>query len=181
MGGDYVSVVNPDEQRVERQVTTAKGAHTLWLSPDGRTIYANSRVDSAITLLDAETLAVKGRWEMPGGPDDISFAPDGKLWVTLRWVARIAIVDPTNGQYETLRVGRSPHGILVHPTPPPVAPAPEARAEPAPEEGSALQLGGGLTRPAPGLVGIAHAALPPAPKASPPAAYHSWWRGLSGR
>jgi YVTN family beta-propeller protein len=205
MGGDYVSVVNPAEQRVERQITTAKGAHTVWLSPDGQTLYVNSRVDSAITLLDATTLAVKARWELPGGPDDIAFAPDGKLWVTLRWIARIAIVDPTNGQYETLHVGRSPHGILLHPTLPsqPVAATRESEvpasttppaAEPRPERSDALQLGGGRTLPAPGLVGLAQATEPPSPpaKASPsvatpappistPAAYRPWWRGLTWR
>jgi hypothetical protein len=117
MGGDYVTVVDPATQQVERRITTAKGSHTVWLSPDGRTIYATSRVDSAITLLDAETLDVKGRWDMPGGPDDISFAPDGKMWVTLRWIGRVAVVDPRDGSYDVIRVGRSPHGVLVHPMP----------------------------------------------------------------
>jgi DNA-binding beta-propeller fold protein YncE len=138
MGGDYVTVVDPAEARIERQITTARGSHTVWPAPDGKTIYATSRVDSAITLLDGATLEVKGRWDLPGGPDDMSVAPDGKLWVTLRWSARIAIIDPATGQYETMRVGRSPHGIMVHPTPPaqpiaaadPAAPAASRPAEP---------------------------------------------------
>jgi streptogramin lyase len=53
--------------------------------------------------------------ELPGGPDCIAFDPDGKLWVTLRWAGRIARVDPRSGEVETIRVGRSPHGIFVQP------------------------------------------------------------------
>ncbi len=203
MGGDYVSVVNPAEQRVERTITTARGSHTVWPSSDGHTIYATSRVDSAITLLDAETLAVKGRWDMPGGPDDMAVAPDGKLWVTLRWSARVAIVDPATGQYELIRVGRSPHGILVHPTPAaqPVAtadplvvpvvhtpepPAPEPKAEVLPA--AATPTNAALV--APTLMASAHAAEMPLPLAEPattllaaahPAGGRPWWRRLSWR
>lgn len=128
MGTDHMVVVNPGTRAVERTVQTARGSHTVWLSPDRRIIYANSRVDSRITLLDAETLERIGSWEIPGGPDDISFDPDGRLWVTLRWVARIAVVNPGTGEYETIRVGRSPHGIYVH------GQRPQAPAEPRPEE-----------------------------------------------
>ncbi len=190
MGGDYVTVVDPAEARVERQITTARGSHTVWPAPDRRTIYATSRVDSAITLLDGETLEVKGRWDLPGGPDDISVAPDGKLWVTLRWAARIAIIDPATGQYETMRVGRSPHGILVHPTPPPQPiaaadpaappasrpepPRPEPHTDAAPETGTAPPGSTTLLAPAllpPSLLGTAYAAEAPVPpRATPEAA-----------
>jgi hypothetical protein len=35
--------------------------------------------------------------------------------MTLRWVGRIAILDPTQDTWETVRVGRSPHGIFFKP------------------------------------------------------------------
>jgi hypothetical protein len=72
-------------------------------------------VDSRISVLDPETLAVTARWEIPGGPDCIAFDPKGRLWVTLRWIARVAVVDPKTGEAETIPVGRSPHGIFVQP------------------------------------------------------------------
>jgi len=51
---------------------------------------------------------------VPGGPDDIDFAPDGKLWATLRWRQAVAVIDPVSGSVETIPVGRSPHGIWLN-------------------------------------------------------------------
>ena len=79
MGADYVSVVDPATGTVERKIQTAKGAHNLFVSPDGRTLYVCNRVDGSISVLDRKTLAVRSRIAMPGGPDDMNFAPDGKI------------------------------------------------------------------------------------------------------
>ncbi len=78
MGADYVAVVDPANGAVERRVQTGKGAHNLFLSPDGRTLYVCNRVDGSISLLDPKTLAVRGRIAMPGGPDDMDFAPTAR-------------------------------------------------------------------------------------------------------
>ena len=114
MGADYVAVVNPATGAVERKVETAKGAHNLFVSPDGRTLYVCNRVDGSISTLDPKTLAVRGRIAMPGGPDDMDFAPDGKIWVTRRWAHTVALLDPASGQFTTIETGRSPHGIWLN-------------------------------------------------------------------
>ena len=114
MGADYVAVVDPATGTVERRVQTAKGAHNLFVSPDGRTLYVCNRVDGSISLLDPKTLAVRGRIVMSGGPDDMDFAPDGKIWVTRRWAHTVALLDPATGQFTTLETGRSPHGIWLN-------------------------------------------------------------------
>ncbi len=114
MGADYVAVVNPATGAVERRVQTAKGAHNLFVSPDGHTLYVCNRVDGSISLLDPKTLTVRSRIAMPGGPDDMDFAPDGKIWVTRRWAHTVAILDPVSGQYTTIETGRSPHGIWLN-------------------------------------------------------------------
>ena len=118
MGADYVAVVDPATGTVERRVQTAKGAHNLFLSPDARTLYVCNRVDGSIFALDPKTLAFRSRIAMPGGPDDMDFAPDGKIWVTRRWAHTVALLDPATGQFTTLETGRSPHGIWLntHPT-----------------------------------------------------------------
>ena len=120
MGADYVAVVDPATGTVERQVHTAKGAHNLFVSPDGRTLYVCNRVDGSISLLDPQTLAVRSTVSLPGGPDDMDFAPDGKVWVTRRWAHSVALLDPATGQYTTIETGRSPHGIWLntHPVTP---------------------------------------------------------------
>ena len=114
MGADYVAVVDPATGAVERRVQTAKGAHNLFVSPDQRTLYVCNRVDGSISVLDPKTLAVRGRIAMPGGPDDMDFAPDGKIWVTRRWAHSVALLDPATGQFTTIETGRSPHGIWLN-------------------------------------------------------------------
>ena len=73
-------------------------------APDGRALYVTSRVDSRVTALDPETLAVTARWDIPGGPDCVAFDPAGRLWITLRWTARVAVLDPRTGRVVTVPV-----------------------------------------------------------------------------
>lgn len=113
MGTDYVAVVDPADGRVLRKVVTGKGAHQLFLSPDRRTLYVNNRVAGTTTALDPATLAIQRVYHVPGGPDCIDFAPDGKLWITQRFIQKVAVLDPRTGEMQSLPVGRSPHGIFL--------------------------------------------------------------------
>jgi DNA-binding beta-propeller fold protein YncE len=113
MGADYVAVVDPVDGHVERRVRTGRGAHQLFLSPDGHTIWVNNRVAGTTCALDAATLDVLHTYRVPGGPDDIDFAPDGRLWITQRFGRTVAILDPVSGDIQSVEVGRSPHGIYV--------------------------------------------------------------------
>jgi YVTN family beta-propeller protein len=114
MGGNGLAVVDPRTGTIERRVMTGRGAHNLFLSPDGKTLYVSNRVDSTIAVLDAKTLVVQREISLPGGPDDLDFAPDGKLWVTRRFAHSVAVLDPVSGKYEIIEVGRSPHGIWLN-------------------------------------------------------------------
>ncbi|HLY89467.1 MAG TPA: YncE family protein [Acetobacteraceae bacterium] len=115
MGTDYVAVTEPSDGRVVERIHTGKGAHNLFLSPDRKIIWVNNRVGGTTTSVDATTLAVIRTYRIPGGPDDIAFAPDGKLWITRRWAEKVAVLDPQTGDYQTIDVGRSPHGIFLYP------------------------------------------------------------------
>jgi len=115
MGTDHVAVVNPETRTIERTIQVGRGAHTIFAAPNGAALYVTSRVDSRVTALDPASLNVVQQWETPGGPDDITFDPQGRLWVTLRWAGRIGMLDPETGALDQLRVGRSPHGILYQP------------------------------------------------------------------
>jgi len=119
MGTDSVAVVDPKDGRVERRIVTGKGAHNLFVSPDGATLYVCNRVDGSISVVDRHTLMVQRTFKLPGGPDDLDFAPDGKIWVTRRFAHSVALLDPVTGQFTTIEVGRSPHGIWLnsHPNP----------------------------------------------------------------
>jgi DNA-binding beta-propeller fold protein YncE len=116
MGTDYVAVVDPADGRVINRVHTGKGAHNLFLSPDRKVIWVNNRVAGTTTSLDASTLAPIRTYSIPGGPDDIDFSPDGRLWITRRWAEKVAVLDPKTGEFQTIDVGRSPHGLFLNPT-----------------------------------------------------------------
>jgi len=115
MGSDHFAVLNPETREVERRIPVGRGAHTIFIAPDGKALWATSRVQSRLAEIDPTTLEVRRIIELPGGPDCIAFDPDGRLWATLRWAGRIARIDARTGEYETIRVGRSPHGIFIQP------------------------------------------------------------------
>ncbi len=113
MGADDVAVLDPRNGKVVRRIVTGKGAHQLFLSPDHKIVYVNNRVDSTTVALDATTLNPIRTYKIPGGPDDLVFTADGHIWLTLRFVAKVAVLDPKTGLFDTFPVGRSPHGIYI--------------------------------------------------------------------
>jgi YVTN family beta-propeller protein len=115
MGSDYVAIVDPATGHVENKIVTGKGAHNLFLSPNKKVLWVNNRAGGTTTALDAQTLTVARTYNIPGGPDDIDFAPDGNLWITRRFVEKVAILNPETGDFESIDVGRSPHGIWLNP------------------------------------------------------------------
>jgi DNA-binding beta-propeller fold protein YncE len=115
MGGDYVAVVDPKNGEVTDKIVTGKGAHNLFLSPDKKILWVNNRVGGTTTALDATTMKVLRNYNIPGGPDDIDFDPDGTLWITRRFVEKVAVLHPDTGDFETIDVGRSPHGVWLNP------------------------------------------------------------------
>jgi len=113
MGSDHVAVVDPVDGRVETRIHTGRGAHQIFISPDRQTLWVNNRVDGTTVALDAKTYAVIRSYRVPGGPDCIDFAPDGKLWITQRFIQKVGVLDPATGAIQSLTVGRSPHGIFL--------------------------------------------------------------------
>ncbi len=118
MGSDNVALVDPVDGRVTGRIVTGKGAHTVFLSPDEKIVYVNNRVAGTTVALDAVTLKQLRSYSIPGGPDDMDFAPDGRIWITRRFAGKLGVLDPVSGQYQSIDVGRSPHGILLNPKAP---------------------------------------------------------------
>jgi hypothetical protein len=116
MGSDDVAVLDGRTGKTLRRIRTGKGAHTLFWSADRKTIWVNNRLDPvSVVVLDAATLDPVRRYRLEGGPDDLEFAPDGKIWFTMRFKHKVAVLDPASGDYTTIDVGRSPHGIFLNP------------------------------------------------------------------
>jgi DNA-binding beta-propeller fold protein YncE len=115
MGTDYVSRVRPSDGKEIERIVTGKGAHTVFRSPETKVLWVNNRAGGTTVALDPATLKVTKTFRVGGGPDDIDFAPGGKLWITKRWVEKVAVLDPATGVIEDIKVGRSPHGLWVNP------------------------------------------------------------------
>ena len=118
MGTDYIAVVDPETGKVLEHVETGKGAHNLFLAPDHKILWVNNRAGGTTVSLDAATLKPIHSYAISGGPDDMDFAPNGKIWITRRWAEKVAVLDPATGSYETIDVGRSPHGLFLNPKAP---------------------------------------------------------------
>ncbi len=118
MGGDFFAVVDPATGQVTDRVVTGKGTHNLFLSPNKKTLWVNNRASGTTAALDAATLKPIRVYAIPGGPDDIDFAPDGTLWITRRFAEKVAVLHPETGDFETISVGRSPHGVWLNPDAP---------------------------------------------------------------
>ncbi|MBU8542158.1 MULTISPECIES: YncE family protein [Roseomonadaceae] len=115
MGSTHFVTLDPGTREVAEAFTLGRGAHTIYPAPDGQALFATSRVDSRVAEVDPETLTVRRWWPIPGGPDCLAFDPQGRVWMTLRWSGRVAVLDPEADTVETMRVGRSPHGIFYKP------------------------------------------------------------------
>lgn len=114
MGSDHVAQVDPVTGAIERRVKTGVGPHNLFLSADRSVLYVSNRVGGSLAALDPATLTLQRTYPLPGGPDDMGIAPDGKLWIALRFREKVAVMDVATGDYDTIDVGRSPHGIFLN-------------------------------------------------------------------
>jgi DNA-binding beta-propeller fold protein YncE len=114
MDEHYMVVVDPKTGEIARKVITGTGPHNAFLSPDRSALYVTNRIGGTLALLDPDTFEIKRVYQLPGGPDDIGIAPDGKLWVVLRFAEAVAVLDPGTGDVERIDVGRSPHGIFLN-------------------------------------------------------------------
>jgi DNA-binding beta-propeller fold protein YncE len=118
MGTDTVARVDPQTGGIVGRIETARGAHNLFLSPDRKILWVNNREGGSTTAVDAATLKPIRTYQISGGPDDLDFAPGGRIWFTRRFAESVAILDPATGEIETIRVGRSPHGLYLNPKAP---------------------------------------------------------------
>ncbi len=113
MGENGIVEIDPSTGAILRRIETGEGAHNIFLDHASNTLYVSNRIGGTLTALDPATLALRRNYTIPGGPDDIGIAPDGKLWISLRFAEAVAVMDPNTGTYDSIQVGRSPHGIFL--------------------------------------------------------------------
>lgn len=113
MGADYVEVIDPVKRESVKKVVTGRGAHNVFPMGNGSRILVSNRVDGTITPVDYKTLVAAKPIKVGRGVDCMEVSADGKeVWATVRWEARVAVIDLTGAKpIEYIPVGRSPHGI----------------------------------------------------------------------
>ena len=130
MEADGVHVIDGAAFKQVGFIATGLGAHGLYPSRDGRSLYVvnrgSHRVHNApggqgsITVLDFATGAIQARWPIPGGgsPDMGNVSTDGSaLWVSGRFDDVIYRIDTSTGQVSKAKAGLEPHGLTVWPQP----------------------------------------------------------------
>ena len=115
MGENYMAELDPVSGAITRRVRTGVGPHNVFVTPDRKTMYVTNRIGGSMVALDPVTLELRRTYPFPNmGPDDIGIAPDGRIWVALRFVETVGVLDPESGAVERIRVGRSPHGLFLN-------------------------------------------------------------------
>ena len=114
-GEDSVVTVDPKDGSVVGRLKTGKGAHNFWPKGDGRHWFLSNRIEGTVSLIDTQAMQGAATIRIPGGPDCMDITPDGKeLWVTQRFLRRIAIVDLATMKVSgSIPTGKSPHGVFI--------------------------------------------------------------------
>lgn len=110
-------------------IPTGPGAHGLYPSRDGKSLYVANRGShgaegrrpaGSVSVVDFATGTVTATWTVPGGgsPDMGTVSADGKyLWLAGRHDAEVYRFDTSTGAVTTVKVAHEPHGLLVWPQP----------------------------------------------------------------
>lgn len=116
MGGRGFVEVDPVDGHITRKVITGDGAHNIFLDSRKNILYVSNRGPgkTGLTALDPVSFKILRNYPIPGGPDDIGIDPEGNIWIALRYAEAVAILNPDTGDYSTIPVGRSPHGIFLN-------------------------------------------------------------------
>jgi YVTN family beta-propeller protein len=116
---DGVTVVDWTNMRELQFIPTAKGAHGLYPSRDGKQLYVTNRGAGSVSVIDFASRSIVGNWQFGGSPDMGGVSSDGKqLWLSGRYNSEVYVIDTTTGQLiKRIPVGNGPHGLAIFPQP----------------------------------------------------------------
>ena len=130
MMADGVHVIDGETFRQIGFLPTGVGAHGLYPSRDGKSLYVANRGSNkirgtpngkgSVSVINFATRTVVKTWPIPGGgsPDMGNVSADGKhLWLSGRYDDTVYRIDTQSGGVDKIKVGREPHGLTVWPQP----------------------------------------------------------------
>ncbi len=130
MDADGVHILDAESFKEVGFIATGLGAHGLYPSRDGKSLYVANRGThkihgarlgkGGVTVIDFATEKIIAQWPIPGGgsPDMGNVSADGKqLWLAGRFDDVVYRIDTSNGAVAQVKVGQEPHGLTVWPQP----------------------------------------------------------------
>jgi DNA-binding beta-propeller fold protein YncE len=127
---DGLVVIDGDAFKETGFIPTGVGAHGLYPSRDGKSLYVTNRGthnlggvrkgEGSVSVMDFATRKIVATWTIPGGgsPDMGNVSADGKwLWVSGRYDGVVYAFNTEDGSVKTIPVGGMPHGLTVWPQP----------------------------------------------------------------
>jgi DNA-binding beta-propeller fold protein YncE len=118
-GASGIQLIDARTLKITGFLPTRLDAHGLYVSRNGRYLYATSRAGGSVNVIDFATRRIVAVWPVPGTPDMGGVSPDGKvLWLAGRGSAAVYAISTRNGHMlASIPVGVSPHGLCVWPQP----------------------------------------------------------------
>ena len=130
MMADGVHILDSESFKQVGFIATGIGAHGLYPSRDGKSLYVSNRGshkihgpklgNGAVTVIDFASERIVATWPVPGGgsPDMGNVSADGKwLWLAARYDDVVYRFDTASGAVTQIKVGSEPHGLTVWPQP----------------------------------------------------------------
>ena len=130
MPKDGLVVIDGDAFKETGFIPTGVGAHGLYPSRDGKSLYVSNRGthnlggvrkgEGSVSVMDFATRQIVATWTIPGGgsPDMGNVSADGKyLWLSGRYDGVVYAFNTEDGSVKTIPVGGMPHGLTVWPQP----------------------------------------------------------------
>jgi YVTN family beta-propeller protein len=110
-----VSVIDRDTGKV-KIVSTGPGTEGIAISPDGKEVWAASRIDAMISIISTDTDAIVASFPSGGkGPKRMEFTPDGtQLWITNSSSDQVTVFDARSHELlASLTLSKAPSGVSI--------------------------------------------------------------------
>lgn len=120
MGRDRLLRIDWRRLRVVGRIRTPAMPHGIYPSRDGTRLYVSDRMAGKVSVVSVATNKIVDTWSAPGShPDMGGVSADGRtLWLSGRYDGYVYGWDTRTGKLVAkIRVGGSPHGLLVWPQP----------------------------------------------------------------
>jgi len=116
-GGDTISIIDPEANRVVGEIKVSGQPHGLAASPDGERFYVSSEGQDVLDVVDRATSSMIRRIPLGKRPNNLAITPDGKrVYICIRNESWVDVVDTAAlEKVKRIPVGLNPHNVYCTP------------------------------------------------------------------